>query len=43
MLSYNLKTVPKLLRVLDLMRTLLGFSRNNCMGVACIAKPHLDY
>ena len=39
--SYGPKTVPKSLRVL--MRTLLGFSRNNCVGVARIVTPHLHY
>ena len=40
-MSYALKTLPKSLCVL--MRTLLGFSRNNCVGMACIDRPHLDY
>ena len=39
MSSYGLKTVPKLLCVL--MHMLLGFSRNDCVGMACM--PHLDY
>ena len=42
--SYSLKTFPKSLCIL--MRTLLGFSRNNCVGVArtvYIVRPHLDY
>ena len=39
--SYGLKTVPKSFRIL--MHTLLGFSRNNCVGVARIVRPHLDY
>ena len=39
--SYGIKTVLKLLRVL--MRTLIGFSCNNCVGVARIVTPHLDY
>ena len=35
------KTVLKSLQVL--IHTLLGFSHNNCVGVACIVTPHLDY
>ena len=35
------KTVGKSLRIL--MRTLLGFSCNNCVGVVRIVRPHLDY
>ena len=41
MASYGQRTVPKLLHIL--VRTLLGFSRNSCMGMARIFKPHLDY
>ena len=40
-LSYGLKTVPKLLHIL--MRTLLSFPHNNCVGVARKVWPHLDY
>ena len=39
--SYSLKTVPKSLRVF--MSTLLGFSRNNYVGVASMVRPHMDY
>ena len=40
-LNDGLKTVPRSLRVL--MRTLLGFSCNNRVGVPCIVTLHLDY
>ena len=39
--SYGLKTVSKPLHVL--MRKLLGFSHNDCVGMAQIVRPHLDY
>ena len=39
--SYGLKAVPKMLRIL--MHMLLGFSCNNCVGMTCIVRPHLDY
>ena len=38
--SYGLKTVSNTLRVL--LRTLLSFSRNNCVGTARMVRPHLD-
>ena len=38
--SYGLKTVSNTLRVL--LRTLLSFSRNNCVGMAHMVWPHLD-
>ena len=38
--SYGLKTVSNTLRVL--LRTLLSFSRNNCVGMARMVRPHLD-
>ena len=38
--SYDTKTVSNTLRVIA--RTLLGFSRNDCMGVARIVRPHPD-
>ena len=38
--SYDLKTVSNMLRVL--LRTLLSFSRNNCLGMARMVRPHLD-
>ena len=38
--SYSLKTVSNTLRVL--LRTLLSFSRNNCVGKARMVRPHLD-
>ena len=38
--SYSLKTVSNTLRVL--VRTLLSFSRNNCVGMARMVRPHLD-
>ena len=38
--SYGLKTVSNTLRVL--LRTLLSFSRNNCVGMAGMVRPHLD-
>ena len=42
MSSYGLKTVPTSLRVLRC-TLLVGLSRNNCVGVACIVTPHLGY
>ena len=39
--SYGLKTVSNKLRVL--LRTLLSFSRNNCVGTARMVRPHSDY
>ena len=39
--SYGLKTVPKSLHIV--VRTLLGFSDKNCVGVAHTVRPHLDY
>ena len=39
--SYGLKTVSNTLRVL--LRTLLSFSRNNCVGMARMVRPHPDY
>ena len=39
--SYGPKTVTKTPRVL--IRTLLGFSCNNYVGVARVVRPHLDY
>ena len=41
MVSYGLKTGPKSIHVFT--RTLLEFSHNNCVGVARIFRPHLDY
>ena len=41
MASYGLKTAPKMLRVR--MHTLLGFSRNNYVGMTRIVRPHLGY
>ena len=38
--SYSLKTVSNTLRVL--LRTLLSFSRNDCVGMARMVRPHLD-
>ena len=38
--SYGLKIVSNTLRVL--LRTLLSFSRNNCVGMARMVRPHLD-
>ena len=38
--SYGLKTVSNTLRVL--LCTLLSFSRNNCVGMARMVRPHLD-
>ena len=38
--SYGLKTVSNTLRVL--LRTLLSFSRDNCVGMARMVRPHLD-
>ena len=38
--SYGLKTVSNTLCVL--LRTLLSFSRNNCVGMARMVRPHLD-
>ena len=38
--SYGLKTVSNKLRVL--LRTLLSFSRNNCVGMARMVRPHVD-
>ena len=38
--SYGLKTLSNTLRVL--LRTLLSFSRNNCVGMAHMVRPHLD-
>ena len=40
LVSYGLKTVSNTLRVL--LRTLLSFSRNNCVGMARMVRPHLD-
>ena len=40
-MNYGLKTVHELHRVL--MHMLFGFSRNNCVGMADIVRPHLDY
>ena len=40
MSSYGFKTVPKSLRVL--VSTLLGVSRDNCIGVARIVWPHTE-
>ena len=39
--SYSLKTVPKSFCLL--MCTLPNFSSNNCVGMACIVRPHLGY
>ena len=39
--SFGLKRVAETLHVL--MRMLLGFSRMNCVGIARIVRPHLDY
>ena len=39
--SYGPTTVPKSLCAL--IQTLLGFSHNNFVGVACIVRSHLDY
>ena len=39
--SSGLKTVSNTLRVL--LRTLLNFSWNNCMGMARMVRPHTDY
>ena len=39
--SYGLKTVSNMLCVL--LRTLLSFSRNNCVGKARMVRPHPDY
>ena len=41
MASYRLNSVPKSLRIL--MRTLHSFSHNDCVGMARIVRPHLDY
>ena len=38
--SYGLKTVSNTLRVL--LRMLVSFSHNNCVGMARIVRPHLD-
>ena len=38
--SYGLRTVSNMLRVL--LRTLPSFSRNNCVGMARMVRPHLD-
>ena len=40
LVSYGLKTVSNTLHVL--LRTLLIFSRNNCVGMARMVRPHLD-
>ena len=40
-MSYSLKTVFTTLCILVL--TLLGFSFNNCVVIAHIVRPHLDY
>ena len=39
--SHGLKTVSNTLRVL--LHTLLSFSCNNCVGMACMVRPHPDY
>ena len=40
MASYGLKIVSNTLRVL--LRTLLSFLCNNCVGMARMVRPHLD-
>ena len=42
-LSYSIKTVHACKSLRILMRTFLGFLRNNCVGVARIVMPHLGY
>ena len=39
--SYGLKTVSNTLHVL--LRMLLSFSHNNCVGKACMVRPHPGY
>ena len=43
MAIYGLKTVPTCRSLRVLARILLGLSRNNCVGVVRIVRPHLDY
>ena len=39
--SYGLKTISETLHIL--VRTLLGFSDNNCVSMASIVRSHLEY